>query len=351
VLRAYFAWKRGLPFSYEGDVEPRGHTRDIRYTPNGNEVTARTDVLTYSTSGYEMIDVMRDAVSSASYRIHPDLDGPYEPDLYSPAIKREIHPARHDGLRSQRPCRDDLPRRSQRPPAIYRCPSRQFGDARLLRRTLRALAARAWARASRTGGPMRLVGATRRSDGVYHRRPCRARAQQGHRRLFRRAVLRHRQAAGDDGDWAIPRLRAERRIYDYYDYVRAKLAGGKLEFDPVKEVRDMVDSNCNDLHYRGDAVTGARRRNRESARARTAAAQHLRHRRRLGNLFDAVARRAPQDRVQGIARQTERFVKMYEAGDPKLVYKGKDLVGDLIATYDREAGACKLAYARTTARR
>jgi hypothetical protein len=28
---------------------------------------------------------------------------------------------------------------------------------------------------------------------------------------------------------------------------------------------------------------------------------------------------------------------MYEAGDPKLVYKGKDLVADLIATYDREA--------------
>src|SRR5579862_1669704 len=77
VLRAYFAWKRGLPFSYEADVEARGHTRDIRYTADGNEVSARTDVLSYSTSGYEMIDVMRDAVSSASFRIHPDLDGPY----------------------------------------------------------------------------------------------------------------------------------------------------------------------------------------------------------------------------------------------------------------------------------
>ncbi len=57
MLRAYFAWKRGLPFSYEGDVEPRGHTRDIRYTADGNEVSARTDVLSYSTTGYEMLDV------------------------------------------------------------------------------------------------------------------------------------------------------------------------------------------------------------------------------------------------------------------------------------------------------
>jgi hypothetical protein len=32
------------------------------------------------------------------------------------------------------------------------------------------------------------------------------------------------------------------------------MAGGKLQFDPVREVHDMVDSNCNDLHYRSDAV-------------------------------------------------------------------------------------------------
>ena len=43
----------------------------------------------------------------------------------------------------------------------------------------------------------------------------------------------------------------------------------------------------------------------------------------------------------------ERFVKMYVSGDPHLVYKGHDLVGDLIAVYDREAAACHLTYQRT----
>ena len=42
VLRFYYAWKRGLPFSYVSDVSPRGHARDIRYSPRGNEVEART---------------------------------------------------------------------------------------------------------------------------------------------------------------------------------------------------------------------------------------------------------------------------------------------------------------------
>ena len=46
--------------------------------------------------------------------------------------QREIHPPRHDGLRSQWSRRDDLPHRTQRTHAIYRCSSRQFGDARLL---------------------------------------------------------------------------------------------------------------------------------------------------------------------------------------------------------------------------
>src|ERR1019366_5007770 len=33
-LRFYYAWKRGLPFSYVSDVSPRGRSRDIRYSPN-----------------------------------------------------------------------------------------------------------------------------------------------------------------------------------------------------------------------------------------------------------------------------------------------------------------------------
>src|SRR5512146_2068255 len=43
VLRAYYAWKRGLPFSYVSAVTPRGHARDIRYSKNGNEVVERRD--------------------------------------------------------------------------------------------------------------------------------------------------------------------------------------------------------------------------------------------------------------------------------------------------------------------
>ena len=86
VLRFYYAWKHGLPFGYVSAVEPRGHTRDIRYTAMGNRVAARADARNAGATGYAIIDTIRDAVSSATYRIDPDLEDPADSDLYSPKI-------------------------------------------------------------------------------------------------------------------------------------------------------------------------------------------------------------------------------------------------------------------------
>jgi len=43
----------------------------------------------------------------------------------------------------------------------------------------------------------------------------------------------------------------------------------------------------------------------------------------------------------------ERFVRLYRGHDPKLVYKGKDLIGDLIAIYDRKVAQCTIIYTRS----
>ena len=64
----------------------RGRGRDFRYGFNGNAVAQRTTVPSGSESGYEIWDQIRDNVSSATFRIHPTLEDPDAPDLYSPAI-------------------------------------------------------------------------------------------------------------------------------------------------------------------------------------------------------------------------------------------------------------------------
>ena len=92
VLRFYYAWHRGLPFSYVTDVAPRGRASDIRYSPRGNQVESRRDVLT-GTDALSVLNVLRDGVSSAAYRIDPELEAPLESDFYSPAVgPRSIRP-------------------------------------------------------------------------------------------------------------------------------------------------------------------------------------------------------------------------------------------------------------------
>lgn len=347
VLRAYYAWKRGLPFSYENAVEPRGHTRDIRYTPNGNEVTERKDVLTGSISGYELLDTIRDQISSASYRIHPDLDAPLTPDLYSPAIAvKSIRP----GSLVYDP--------NGHVATIYRIDpdgrinyidahpdnsvTRGFYDERFVRsRPGMGAGFKNWR-------PMRLVDATRRSDGVY---------------IGGRVVLALNKDIPDysdeqffgtgkrpdeDRDWANGSFALNGEYLDYYDYVRAKLAGGKLEFNPVKEVRDMVDSNCNDLHYRADAVSLALAAGLQNQSEPERLPANIYGTEGDWENFSTPSRDARlKTAFKELRDQTQRFVKMYQTGDAKLVYKGNDLVGDLIWTYDHEAAVCKLAYART----
>ncbi len=347
VLRAYYAWKRGLPFSYERDVEPRGHTRDIRYTRNGNEVTARTDVLSYATSGYALLNDVRDMISSASYRIHPDREEPEEPDLYSPAIEvGSIHPGTiiydpngHVGTVYRVDPDGRINYIDAHPDNSV---TRGFYDERFVRsRPGMGAGFKNWR-------PMRLVGATRRSDDVYigghvELAPNEEIADYSEEQFFGTG-----KRPDDDSDWAKGGFALNGEPMDYYDFVRAKLAGGKLEFDPVKEVRDMVDSNCNDLHYRADAVALAIAAGIENEPEPERLPPNIYGTDGDWETYSTPSRDARlKTAFKELRDKAERFVRMYVAGDARLIYKGNDLVADMIATYDREAAACRIAYART----
>lgn len=345
VLRAYYAWKRGLPFSYVSAVSPRGATRDIRYTKDGNQVVERHDVLTGSESGYELLETLRDTISSATYRIHPDLDDP-PPDLYSPAI----------GVKSIRPGTVIYDPNGHLA-TIYRVDpdgrieyidahpdnslTRGFYDLRFVRsRPGMGAGFKNWR-------PMTLVGATRRGDGAL---------VGGHVELARNGDIpdfSDEQYFGNgprpaDGDWASGAFRLNGEIMDYYDFVRAVLAGGKLEFDPLKELHDMVVSNCNDLHYRADAVNLALAAGLQNRPEPERLPPNIYGTEGDWETYSTPSRDARlKTAFKELRDQTERFVRMYQAGDRKLVYRGSDLVADLLAIYDRDTAQCTLTYTRS----
>ncbi|MGH6878825.1 MAG: formylglycine-generating enzyme family protein, partial [Rhizomicrobium sp.] len=156
-------------------------------------------------------------------------------------------------------------------------------------------------------------------------------------------------ARPDDQDWANGTFTLNGETLDYYDYVRAKVGGGKLLFDPVKEIGEMVDSNCADLHYRALAVniaiaTGIQNRPEPDRLPRNIYGTNGDWETYSTPSRDARLKTAFNE----LRNKAQRFVEMYQKGDTvHLLYAGTDLVDDMLAAYDREAGQCSLTYART----
>jgi hypothetical protein len=152
----------------------------------------------------------------------------------------------------------------------------------------------------------------------------------------------------DDANWGSGGFMLNGQPMEYYDFVRASVAGGKLQFDPLKEIREMVDSNCADLHYRADAVQLALDAGLENRPQPERLPPNIYGTEGDWETYSSPSRDARlKTAFKEVREKAERFVTMYAKGDQRLVYKGNDLVGDLIATYDAHAALCHITYART----
>ena len=346
-LRAYYAWKRGLPFAYEAAVSPRAASRDIRYSVEGNRVLVRRAVTTGSITGPQLLDTMRNTISSAMYRIHPDLESPIEPDHYSPAIGPKsirlgtviYDPNGHLGI-------------------VYRIEKNGrilFIDAHPDNSLTRGVYDKRFVR-SRPGmgagfknwRPIKLVDYRRAANGDLIGGTIVADKNRDIPDFSDEQFFGNGPERLADSAWSRGRFTLQGEIVDYYDYVRAKLAGGSLRFDPVNELRDMVRSNCADLQYRAEAV----------ALGVQAGLDRKAHPVRLPyNIYgtdgewEIYSTPSRDARLKTAFKETrdnvERFVTLYAANDPELVYSGTDLIADLIAAYDEETEACGVSYTKS----
>lgn len=346
VLRAYFAWKRGLPFSYESGISPRGATTDIRYSQTGNQVTGRTDVTTGSTGGYSLLHALIAAVSTASYRIHPALEHPRESDFYSPAIRMgSIRPGTviydPDGhvatvYEVQRDGRieymDGHPDNSV---------TRGTYDLRFVRATPAVGAG------FKNWRPSRLEGYSRGGSGAL---------VGGHVVLASNAEIpdySEEQFYGNgsrvsDAQWANGTFTLNGEQLDYYDYVRAMLAGGTLEMHPISELNDMVDEKCTDLQDRVQAVNIAIAAGIQNRPEPPRLPRNIYGTSGDWETYSTPSRDARlKTAFKEMRDNVVRFVNMYRTGNRHLAYNGNDLVSDLLDTYDRETAKCSVTYTRT----
>jgi len=347
VLRFYYAWKHGLPFAYVSVVEPRGHTRDIRYTARGNAVAERMTVAGGEQSGYAVIDTLRETISSATFRIHPDLEEPLEQDFYSPVIApgsirpgtviydpnghlATVYRVDPDGRIHYLDAHPD------------NAMTRGFYDLRFVR------ASPGMGAGFKNWRPVSLVGATRRPDGTYVGGHVVVPANKNIADFSVEQFFGNGERPADDRNWRDGTFTLNKQTMDYYDYVRARLAGGSLSFDPIKEVHDMVESNCADLHYRADAVSLALAAGLMNQPQPEHLPQNIYGTDGDWETYSTPSRDARlKTAFKELRDQVARFLAMYQAGDPKLKYAGQNLAVDMLTAYDREAAICKISYARS----
>lgn len=340
-LRFYYAWKRGLPFSYVQGVAPRTRARDVRYSPNGNRVVARHDVRT-GADAMAVLNNLRDEISSATYRIHPQLETP-ENDFYSPAITRNAirpgtviyDPNGHLAL-VYRIGKDGRIRYIDAHPDNSL--TRGFYDQRFVR------ARPGMGAGFKNWRPQTLVGAKTRPDGVLMGGQV-VLARNADIAAFSLVQFLGTGPGLQDSAWKSATFTLNGQTMGWYDYVRARMAGGALSFEPVKEVRDMVQSNCADLGYRADAVKLALAAGLQNRPEPARLPANIYGTSGDWETFSTPSRDARlKTAFKELRDMVARFMDLWRAHDPRLAYHGTDLAGDMLAAYDRAAAACSITY-------
>lgn len=347
ALRAYFAWKNGLPFSYASGVAAVGHSNDLRYSRYGNYVYRRTDVVPpvegAFPNGRSVLNAINNVISSAMYRFAPEAGRGELFDFYPVKIgKGSIRP----GTIIYDP--------NGHVAVVYSVDGEgriRFIDSHPDNSLTRGSYGKRFVRASAPMGagfknwrPAKLVGARQGADGTWH---------------GGRVVL---AADADIADWSdeqfygteMPRAKQwasapfiyEGTRLDYYDYVRQAVAGGDVAYDPVTETRLMVRELCDDLHYRAQSIDIA---------VKAGLHRQVQPSRLPDNIYgtsgdwetystpsrDARLKTSFVELRENIAR----FIEMRKTGDAKLDYRGTDLARDIKVAYEEEASACTVAYA------
>ena len=346
-LRFYFAWKRGLPFGYVSAVSAQGSGRDIRYTFRGNAAVERATPRSGTESGYAIWDTIRDAVSSATFRIHPDLEDPMEPDLYSPAIDaKSIRPGTmiydpngHVATIYKVEADGRIHYMDAHPDSSL---THGFYDLRFVR------AYPGMGAGFKNWRPVQLVGARQLDDGTFVGGRAIPAANKDIPDFSDEQFYGNGPRPDEDRNWRDGRFTLNNAVVDWYDFVRAKLAGGRLEFDPLREIGDMVDSNCADLHDRADAVNLAIKAGMADRPEPVRLPENIYGTEGDWETYSTPSRDARlKTAFKELRDYVERFMRMYAAHDPKLAYKGNDLASDMLAIYDRKAAQCKITYTRS----
>ena len=347
VLRAYYAWKNGLPFSYQNAMRTAdGSGDDLRYSSEGNIVSGRRRIRNYVTNAPQFISRIRGEVSTAMFRTHPEKGaGRSHDDFYPVAITREsVRPGViaydiyghvgivYDVLEDGRV----LVVASHPDNSVTRT---AYGPNFMRSKPALGAGLKAWR-------PIYVDGASISADGSLDGGVLRAASND---EISDYSLVQYfGTEPHPSGVWHYGQFKHKDRTLKYYDYVRRSLASPDFAYNPVDELRFGLQTICGSVKARKVAVDAAR-----SARI------HLRpHPKKLPpNIYGTFGEweeystpsRDARLKVSFIElrRDMQQIVEDVEAGRSGVRYDGEDLPQDLFDAYNEEKEACSFTYWRS----
>lgn len=348
TLRAYFAWKNGLPFSYQFAMRTSdGAREDLRYSVNGNVVAGRRDATgDRPVSAKSYIGRIGGEVSTAMFRTHPDNgEGALFDDFFPVKINREaVRPGvlaydiyGHVGIVYD--ILDD-----GRVLVIASHPDRSvtrttFGANFLRSKPDLGAGLKGWR-------PIRLEGARQQADGSFAGGKIRAAKNADIPEYSMEQFIGNQP--DPNGDWQYGDFVVGGRTLNYYDFVRRSLAAPGFAYNPVEELRYGMQTLCGSVRDRKVAVE----------RAVAAGFPRQEHPERLPpNIYGtygpwegySTPSRDARLKVSFIdlKRTVSELVDHFNSGDTDVSYTGDNLPLDLWNAFLAEKDACTFTYWRS----
>jgi hypothetical protein len=333
MLRAYYAWKHALPFGFVTGLEARASRGegDLKLTIAGNRPIARWDVTTGSEPAdiREVFRVIRDNVSTATFRVDPRIEHPVAQDFYSPAITRAaLRPGSaiyngdgHVVIVSE----------------VDSAGRIHFIDAHPDRSVTRGIYSGQFQR----GDPA--IGA-----GFHAWRPVvMVEGRLAHAANAQLAGFAMEQYFGPNGaaDWRAADFTQGGRNIDFVEYTRRRLAEGPLVYDILEEARLGFADLCEGLRDRARFVEDSDSRG-IFRRPRPGTLEGVTDEERsIWLVYSTPGRdRRLRTHIARVASDLARFIALYQAGDPAVRYTGKVLRADLRTAFASAAKACRAVY-------
>ena len=347
VLRGYFAWKRGLPFSFSSALSPHPGYRAVKSGLNSFQVIGRYHVVPPGPDPRQALSEIQ-RVSTAHFRIPLAYKGNMLADHYPVAISRvSIKPGTviFDALGHIA--------------IVYKVTDDgliHFIDAHPDNSLTRGVYGTEIERAGPETGagfvrwrPQTLVGAKKGKDGSLHG---------GMVVLTRDQQLSdwsdeqyYGTGPGRSRDWTKARYYVDGDEVDYQAYIRLNLAPKGYRFDPIRETRQRIGVLCEELKQRVDAVDAAIKAGIHRRPQPPRLPLNIYVTQGDWETYSTPSRDAQLKTLfKGLREDIERFIAMQATASKHISYDGSDLRADLRRAHDSEAEACTITYTKSDGR-